>query len=78
MLGPDLALAQRGEDITVLSADPNFHNNPRLVALNELIQMTRSAVTIQSNAITIHSYDNNCKMVGNKNIKSIHYFKAVI
>lgn len=48
-----------------------------MVALNEPIHMTRNVVTIQSNAIMFHSYDNNCKMVGKK-IKSIHYFKTVI
>lgn len=48
-----------------------------MVALNEPIHMTRNVVTIQSNAIIFHSYDNNCKMVGKK-IKSIHYFKTVI
>lgn len=49
-----------------------------MVTLNEPIHMTRNVVTIQSNAIIFHSYDNNCKMVGKKNIKSIHYFKTVI
>ena len=49
-----------------------------MVALNEPIHMTRNVVTIQSNAIIIHSYDNNSKIVGRKNIKSIHYFKTVI
>lgn len=32
---------------------------------------------IQSNAVAIHSYDN-CKMVGKRNTKSVHYFKVGI
>lgn len=49
-----------------------------MVALNEPIHMTRNVMTIQSNAIIIHSYDDNLKMVGRKNTDSIHYFKTVI
>jgi len=48
------------------------------MALNQPTHMTRNVVTIRSNAIIMHSYDNNCKTVGRKSFESIHYFKTVI